>query len=295
MKITRRTYILSFFLLTLGLAVWWGWNNIWRSPAFHPADVSDVELSAHILTLDEYSEVIDEHARPYVYEVEGDKGAVLMYGAEHTRDPQDPQIPDIEREWNEFGPTVALVEGRLDFLMEGFMDPVEELGEGGWVNKLARDNGIPVYSWELPREQEVAMMLEDFPKERVALFYILRPYVGNLRFGKPDDPDAFLEEYIRERTKIPGLEGTFTSVEDIDRVWQRDFAGLPDWRDTSDQYGWPGYLQDLAYGANTVRDEHLTKLIIYLVKNGERVFVVAGSAHAVSLDDALHIELENEP
>src|SRR5690242_10854398 len=155
MKAKRRSSILFFFLLTLGIAVWWGWNNIWRSPAFHPADVNDVELSAHILTLAEYGEVIDEHARPYVYKVDGDKGAVLMYGAEHTRDPQDPQIPDIEREWNEFDPTVALVEGRLDFLIEGFMDPVAVLGEGGWVNKLARDQGVPVYSWELPREQEV--------------------------------------------------------------------------------------------------------------------------------------------
>src|SRR5690349_6310474 len=237
MKLKRRTYVLSFFLLTLGLAAWWGWNNIWRSPAFYPADVTDVEISAHILTLEEYGEVIDQHARPYVYTVQGDKGAVLMYGAEHTRDPQDPQIPDIELKWNEFQPTVALVEGRLDFLMEGFMDPVEELGEGGWVNKLGRDHDVPVYSWELPREQEVALMLEKFPRERVALFYILRPYVSSLRFGKPDDPDAFVEEYIRERTKIPGLEGTFTSVEDIDTVWQRDFADLPDWRDTSDEYG----------------------------------------------------------
>ncbi len=290
----RRGYLILFVLVVFAAMLWWAWNNIWRSPLFHPQDVSDVNISAHILNLAEYSELIDIHERPYVFTVEGASGAVLFYGAEHTRDPQDPQLVDIQDKWNEFDPSIALVEGRLGFLAEGFMDPVEELGEGGLVNKLARDNDIPSYSWELPREQEVALMLENFPKERVALFYILRPYVSSLRFGKPDDPDAFVEEYRRERTKIPGLEGTFNSVEDIDLVWQRDFPGLPDWRDTSDQFGWPGYLGEVADGTNTIRDEHLAKLIIFLVEKGERVFVVAGSAHAVSLDSALRAELEEE-
>jgi hypothetical protein len=294
MNTQRRDYWIRLGFLVFAGILWWGWNNIWRSPPFHPQDVSDVNISAHILSLAEYSELIDSHERPYVFKVENDSGAVLFYGAEHTRDPQDPQLADIRDQWDEFDPSIALVEGRLGFLAEGFMDPVQELGEGGLVNKLARDNDVPSYSWELPREDEVALMLKNYPKERVALFYILRPYVSSVRFGKPHDPDAFVEEYIRERTKIPGLEGTFASVEDIDRVWQRDFPGLPDWRDTSDQFGWPGYLGEVADGTNTIRDEHLAKLIIFLVEKGERVFVVAGSAHAVSLDSALHAELGTE-
>jgi hypothetical protein len=39
---------------------------------------------------------------------------------------------------------VALVEGRLGFLLPGFMDPVAAYGETGAVAALARADGLPV-------------------------------------------------------------------------------------------------------------------------------------------------------
>ena len=291
MKAKRSIYIWAFPVLLLGGVIVWGWKNIWRSPPYFPQSVNEVALSAHIMTMDEYDQVIDSHVRPYVVQIEGNPGAVLLYGSEHTKSPNDPQMMDIQNRWEAFNPTVALVEGRLGFLAEGFMNPVTEFGESGWVYKLARDDSLPAYTWELQREDEVSLMLEKYPKERVALFYILRPYASNLRYGKPEDPEAILEQYIRERTKIPGLEDSFKSVEDIDYVWQRDFKDYPDWRDTSDQHGWPGYLDEIADAANIIRNEHLAKLIVYLAQKGERVFIIAGSSHAVSLDAALKSEL----
>lgn len=285
--ISTRFRVLAVWVLLIGLIAWWGVNNIWRSPAYYPQNVNSIPLNAHILSRSEYEALAVTHPRPYVVHLESSQGAVLLYGAEHTRDPHDPQIADIQTKWNEFSPSVALVEGRLDFLAEGFMNPVVELGEGGWVNKLARDNGIPSYTWELRREEEVALMLESFLQEQAVLYYVLRPYFSSVRFGKPADPDATLQGYIDERIRTPGLGGVIVSVADVDRIWQRDFAGWPDWRDTSDEYGWPGYLNEVSERANSIRDEHLAKLIIYLVQKGERAFVVAGSSHAVSLDSAL--------
>jgi hypothetical protein len=295
MKSKQLNYTWIFPALLLAGIIIWGWNNIWRSPRYFPQSVSNLVLSAHIMTMDEYNQVVDTHARPYIVQIEENPGAVLLYGSEHTRDPNDPQITDIQIKWEAFKPTIALVEGRLGFLAEGFMNPITEFGEGGLVYKLARDDGLPAYTWELQRENEVALMLAKYPKEQVALFYILRPYAGNLRYGKPEDQNAVLKQYIKERTQIPGLEDTFKNVEDIDRIWNRDFKDYPDWRDTSDEYGWPGYLDEIADAANTIRNEHLAQLIVYFVREGERVFVVAGSSHAVSLDAALHIELEQSP
>lgn len=282
---------LWFVLIGLGILIWWGFNNIWRSPAYYPKNVNDIQLSAPVLSSEEYNLVIETHERPYIVQISNESGAVLLYGAEHTRDPLDPQISDIESKWKDFSPSVAFVEGRLDFLMEGFMNPVSELGEGGWVNKLARDNGVPSFTWELKREDEVALMLQSLTKEQVALYYFLRPYVSSLRFGKPENPDEALQRYIDERVDILGLGDTIKTVKEVDVIWQRDFRGLPDWRDTSDQYGWPGYLNQVAEQANTIRNEHLARLIVYLVQRGERVFVVAGSAHAVSLHNTLQTTL----
>jgi hypothetical protein len=261
----------------------------WRSPPFY-TEAPPAVLPVPVLTMDEYDAVSQTHPRPYVVEAETSEGggAVLLFGAEHTRDPDDPQLAALRSLWDRFAPTVCLVEGRLGFLLPGLMDPAAHYGEMGAAAALARRDGLPIYSWEPPREAEVARMLEAFPAERVALFYVLRPYVSGLRHGKPEDPEGYVEAYRRERTAWPGLEGTIPSVAALDRLWQRDFAGFPDWRDTSDAYGWPGYLAALSDRSNALRDEHLAAVILDLVRRGERVFAVAGSSHAVKLDGALH-------
>jgi hypothetical protein len=39
--------------------------------------------------------------------------------------------------------------------------------------------------------------------------------------------------------------------------------------------------------ANRARDEHFARVVIDLVRKGERVFAVCGSSHAVKLEPAL--------
>lgn len=277
-------------VLLIGLYVWW---FAWRSPP-HYTKYDRIDLPVPILTSEEYGAVISRHARPFIVSLSGDQGAVLLYGAEHTKNPDDPQIADLHQRWNEFQPTVALIEGRLGFLLPGFGDPVRKFGENGAVHALARKRGVPVFTWELPIDQEVAVALEAHSSERVALFYVLRPYFGNLRHGRPADPNGFVEEYRRRRTQWPGLENTVGSVADIDAIWRRDFSDVADWRDTSDQYGLPGYLKEIGTRTNAARDEHFARVILHLVREGHRVFAVAGSSHAVKLEPALRAALGGE-
>jgi hypothetical protein len=286
---------LGGFLVAL-IAVAIAWKLSWRSPP-HFLDYGSIELAAPIMTSDEYDRVIATHARPYIVELtvepEGD-GHVLLYGAGHTMDPADPQIADLRRRWEDFEPTVALVEGRPGAPLAALWDPVEQFGEAGLVYSLARQHSVPLYSWELPLATEVEHALAHHAARRVALFYVLRPYFSNYRHGKPDDPDAFVEEYRRKRTRIAGLDGTLESVADIDAVWKRDFADKPDWRETSDAYGLPGYLHEVWKTSNAVRDEHFARVIIHHVRAGERVFAVAGLSHAVKLEPALRATLVGE-
>ncbi|MCX6561086.1 MAG: hypothetical protein NTZ26_11325 [Candidatus Aminicenantes bacterium] len=290
---TRRFVIrlgLGIIAALLGLAalVWLtGWKNPPEYSGFEPID-----LSVPVMTDAEYSQVIETHCRPYIYEISSGAGAVLVFGAEHTRDPRNPQIGLISESWARFQPAVALVEGRMGFLPAAFVDPVKQFGESGAVYGLARRHRVEIYTWEQPLEAELAFVLGEFPPEQVALFYVLRPYFGNLRFGKPADPERFVEEYLRKRTRWPGLEGTLPDMGAIDAVWRRDFAGLLDWRDESDEDGLPGYLGAIARRAGIARDAHLVQAIIHLVKSGRRVFVTAGSAHAVKIEAALRAALQ---
>jgi hypothetical protein len=277
-------------LLVLTALVWLtGWKKPPEYSGFDPID-----LPVPVMTDAEYDRVIETHRRPYIYEISSGAGAVLVFGAEHTRDPNNPQIGLISESWARFRPTVALVEGRMGFFPAAFVDPVEQFGESGAVYGLARRHRVEIHTWEQPLEIELTFILKEFPPEQVALFYVLRPYFGNRRFGKPADPGSFVEEYRRKRTRWPGLEGTLPDIGAIDAVWRRDFAGLPDWRDESDEDGLPGYLGAIARRAGIARDAHLVQAVIHLVRAGRRVFVVAGSAHAVKIEAALRAALRAE-
>jgi hypothetical protein len=256
---------------------------IWMSPSYY-TDYDEIIMKEPILSSRQYSLLAGKHNEPYVVTI---PERMTLFGAKHTKDPNDPQIDSIEALWKKLKPTIALVEGRQGFLFRWFSDPIENYGEGGLVADLAKEYGVPYYTWEPPFELEVREMLLHYSQKRVALFYILRPYFGQMKFGKPSDPDEFVAGTIGRRTKIAGLEGSISSIAEIDSLWDADFSGRKDWRDTDDRNGWPGYLNDIAASSNAFRDEHFARVVIHLVQNGNRVFAVCGSSHAVKLEKTL--------
>ncbi len=258
----------------------------WRSPPFYELTQSP-PLPAPILTQAQYDSVHAFFPRPYVLRCDSGAAQLLVYGASHTRDRNDPQIADLRRQFVEFHPTVVLVEGRPGGPLAGLRDPVAQFGEMGEAVRLARRARCRIWTWEPSKEAEIAAQLTRFPPAHVAMFYVLRPYFGQVRFGKPADPAGFVEPFRKKRTRWKGLEGQLPSIAVIDSIWRQDLAGLPDWRETSDEYGWPGVLSDIAARSNAMRDEHLTQLLLELTGRGERVFAVAGSSHAVKIEPPL--------
>jgi len=76
-------------------------------------------------------------------------------------------------------------------------------------------------------------------------------------------------------------------VGDVDRIWQRDFPGEPDWRDVSDEGPLVGYLNDIGNASEDLRNQHLARVIQAFRTKGKRVFVVCGSSHAVVIEPAV--------
>ena len=283
MRRAARLITISLLLLAGALAA--AWRLSWRSPPFY--ELAADSLPVPLLSDASLDSVYPTVPQPYILECAAGTGAVLLYGAKHTRDPNDPQIADLLRRAAAFNPTFLLVEGRPGAPLAALGDPVRKFGEAGVILRLAHRDDIPIWTWEPSREAEVRAQLARFPAERVALYYVLRPYVSSRRFGRPDNPDAVVEETRRERTRWPGLEGTVPSMPAVDSLWRRDFAGLPDWRDTSDEHGWPGYLGEIFAASNRIRDEHFGRILFERMGRGDRVLAVAGSSHAVRLEPAL--------
>jgi hypothetical protein len=266
--------------------------SIWRSPK-HFANLSSCADTA-VLTMKEYDKLVETHRRPYVFIAQSKgQGNVLVYGSEHTKDPNNKQIKDIEEQWNKFKPTIALVEGRLGFLMKPFMNPVKAYGESGWVANLAKRDNVKLYSWEPLVDSINSAMKKRYAAEKLALGGILNPYFSNLRFGKPVSPEKYVEDGL-DRAAEFDVQEKFKSYKDVDAYWKLYFPNGPDWRDVSDQWGLPGYLGQVADERNMIRNIHLTCIIQVLVSNGERVFVVAGSSHAVCIELALAKSISNK-
>lgn len=263
---------------------------IWRSPGYYSVKTNR-EFKQPVMSMEEYSRT-GGHVRPYIFRMGNDRGEVYVLGIDHTKDPDDRQIDSIENAWNDFKPEVLLVEGRLGFLLGGLQDPVENYGEGGKAVSLAKRDDVKFYTWEPKKQQEVKMMLQRFPAKQVAAFYSLRPYLSNFRHGKPQDPDASLQSYIDSRTDYDGIRGEITSVTEIDSIWATDFPEEKDWRDSTDEYGWPkGYLADMAAYSNELRNIHMVNAILELVGEGKKVFITMGSSHAYRIEETLRKEL----
>lgn len=247
------------------------------------------------MDMTEYRDIISTHRRPYIYTVKHAAGGeAYIMGVAHTNDIESIDLDSVQIYWKNTDPTFALVEGRLGFLFSWFQDPVQKYGEGGLVSRLAKKKGIPLYSWEPSRDQQIELLMKEFSVEQIAMFYSLRPYFGMSRNRTVQEPEKKLQDLIDSRTDYEHIRGVYESWEDLDRQWKKDFPNL-DWRTHSSSLGyWPdGYLFDIWNRTNLIRDEHLIRIIYEKVNEGERVFVTMGASHAPRIEQALKSLLEN--
>jgi hypothetical protein len=285
MKRIWRSLLGLVLLFVLGFAGY-AWRHHWSKVPSRPTPA--IDLAAPIMSYEEYGTF--EHPRPYVIEIDSAPGKLLYMGIGHTRDPRDPQIALIRERWATFKPTVALLESRLGLYVGPFDAGVREFGEAGAVYALAKRDGVPLWSLEPPIEDEVRFMLQKWSPQHVALFYTLRTYMGDRKTDN-GDPDALLAGLLEKRKRYPGLEKSFRDLADLDAFYKRTFPNLPDWRKLPDEAMWPGRedsdLNHLATRSNQFRDEHIARLLVDLVRRGERVFAAVGASHAVMEERAL--------
>lgn len=281
--ILKQILIIAVFSIVLITIT--GCQVFWTSPPYYITS-QNYELQSHILSNDEYSN-FGYHQRPYIYKVKG-RGQAIILGLEHSKDETNHELDSVKHYFEKYNPTVVLIEGRLGFLFRWFQNPINQYGEQGFTADLAKENDARLYTWEPTNEDKIRLMIEKYDAKKVALLYSLRPYFSNFRYGKPSDPNEMMNEYIQSRTRDPMLNGKIKNWREVDSVWKADYPLEKDWRDFSDEWGWPaGYLSEMADYDNLIRDIHLCNSIIEMVNNGETVIVTMGSSHAVRIKSAL--------
>ena len=259
-----------------------------RAQAYSPK--SAAQPAVPVMTMAEYGNFVSQHPRPYVLKYTKGSNQLILFGiSHHVNDPENADIVELDRLIKAFEPTDCLIEGKLGIWIAGYEGIVKQFGESGAVAWHARQRGTPLHTLDLPLELEVERVVKQHAPEHVAMFYVLRPYFGARRHGPIEDPEAMIAEPLRKRTKFACLKGAVTSVEDIDRIWKRDFTEYPDWRDCADNSGWPGVLNEVGATANLVRNEHWLDVFNEMMSESEnaRIFAVAGCSHAFRIQRAL--------
>lgn len=290
MRIAKRTLLFSSLLCLCSLILF-SCNIFWKSPSFYELG-GNREMDIPIMDMQSYDQIRKTHRRPYCYSVgSATGGKVYVVGVDHLNDPGHSQFDTIRSIWVKAEPTVALVEGRLGFLFAWFQDPIEKYGAGGLVSQLSKNDGTELYTWEPTRDDEIGILMKQFPVEQIAMFYTFRPYFSKMREGKPKNPEKKIAQYLRSRTDYEHIRGVFKTWKELDSAWQKDYPHI-NWRGYSDEQGWPeGYLHNIWNASNLARDHHLVQIVAELVDHGETVFISMGTSHAPRIEEALRAAL----
>lgn len=246
--------------------------------------LSSQEVRGAFRTWPEHDALYPSGNASYVLNAASGEGALLYFGAKHSRDADHPQWAEIEAKWRDFRPTVALHEGRSrGFLLGPLTHRIQGWSEPAVIHRLARKDGVTLYTLEPPYEDEVAALLSQWTPEQVALYFTLRGYWGEAQ-GRADDDLA--EHLLRKRTATPALHGVLLSVADIDRVWSRDLAHVGEWRTLGEEPR-ATYLAQMSDVSREFRGRHMVRAIVDLVHHGERVFAVVGCSHVIRQENLI--------
>lgn len=288
-KTTYLIIALSIIVLTLVQC-----RVIWLPPKIYTPD-KVIVLNPPVMTLREYttSGLINTHARPYIYQITNSTngGAVYVFGAAHSKDPKHPQVAMMDSIWNLFNPTTAMLEGRLGYLITWLHNPIEKKGESGFTARKAKKKGIELFTWEPGRENEINELIhKGYHPKLVAAFFSLGVHNNNWKNFSAENQNKEMMNAIDSKTKkYSSLKGLITSVNEIDSIWKAECPNIPSWRSYKHpKNGWPsGKLEDISELTSYIRDEHLCRSIIDLVRKGQRVFVTMGASHAVTIERTL--------
>lgn len=285
--------MLGICAVAMAVAVW---RFHWRAPAEYVPDPGVALRGAVLSNAGHDARVVLLGDSPYVLHITPDTntpgsaskaGSLLFFGSRHSKDPNHPQLAELRRLWNDFRPTVALVEGRMGFFVGTRSQGIGVFGEGAELYSLAERAGVPLYTLEPPLEAEITALDDIGDRTQIALFKTLNGYISARRGGAVSD---FKVQRLLTKRAAP-LTDKLPTIAALDAYFAQQFPSMNGWRDIPEEALWPGrtdtWLNLMATRSNVVRDDHFVRSMLDLVRRGERVIAIAGRSHVINLEPML--------
>ncbi|GIW68094.1 MAG: hypothetical protein KatS3mg099_042 [Candidatus Parcubacteria bacterium] len=257
-----------------------------------------------LLPREEYEREARKYPGDYfVFERKTAEQVLYYFGANHSRDPKNPQYPALKKYWKEFlratagRERVVLIEGGLRKLERTEKTAITKAGaEGGLVTLLAHQAGVRVACPDID-EETLMEQSSNLNKDEVLLYWFLS-WLDNFQTHpepKPDFEKAALL-HCRQTAKrkmwtdvdvsLPRLKHLYKQVlakEFDETVSPNDFIN-PNKTETP--------INKIARVFSDMRDAHIVTTIEKYWNESKNLFVVFGRGHLIIQKPALETLLK---
>ena len=236
-----------------------------------------------------------------VWHKESGGAGMLFFGTRHNFDPASAQRTELTRLFEQFAPTLLIVEGGAWPVATSADEAVRKYGEMGLVTFLAAKRGIRVASFDADFHAELLVVSQQFPAEVVKTYYVAR-LVPQLKAASGTTPSAAeIEKLLRssDYSSTGDSSQAPATIDAFDRSVRSAVPGLKDWTALEyehvagiDRFN-PEHkemLNRVATASQKFRDQTLADLLLQALHNNDRVVVVAGLSHMLGVMQLVDID-----
>lgn len=235
------------------------------------------------------------HPLPYIYELTKGNKKLIVLGAAHSNDPNNSQFKKFKESFTKLQPDAVFVESSSNEANWTDIKSEDEVikigGESSWLVYSAQKNKIPAFSWDLPYDKEIKLLLGKYSKELIFAKYILR----NIPYFDKDKIEIQMERRINQFKKASNWKDFDYSIDNLKRIHKNLFKKEIDFEDRKFYlmapypFGNDSILNKISRDASIERDKHGVKTILSAFKKYNKVIAIMGATHAVMQEPAYKI------
>ncbi len=237
-----------------------------------------------------------------MFETGNDKQSLFYFGANHSRNPADPQYQALKKYWNKFLKTtnkkdrIVLVEGHLRKLEKDEEAAIINGSEGSFITLLANRSDVPIVCPDIS-DEELMKHLPDMNRDEVLLYWFLI-WLNN--FQKHSGPKSDFEKSVQmwfENQKLKkmwkGIDVSLSRVKEIyKKILNKDFDENEDPNNLVNPNRTETKINKIARAQSDLRDAKISSEIERYWNEGKSIFVVFGRGHLIIQEPALRAVLK---
>jgi len=251
-----------------------------------------------LMSYEQYSEM--NHSVPYKYILGRDNQFLYFFGSQHTYDQNNPQFSELENFWNDFKlkttgkNRIVLTEGGVRPVRRSIDESISKDGEMGFLTFLANNIDISVFSPEIPDKILFNKLAETFSKEEVAYWDFARIcYQWNQMAEKPDFI-PYVQGFLDDNTRNVKWDDFIFSLPHMISIHKKLFGTAFNENEKDFFYSIINptinrtVINRISRDEETdIREIHILQEIERYWSEGQNIFILYGSSHAVRQEAAL--------